>query len=73
MRFRHPQWLAALRGVASTAETPLAGVEDMRASEDPQDKVTISVAEAFTAAACGQPAEALRLARGALGIPVPSG
>ena len=31
-------WLAALRGDAATAETMLAGLPDLRASEDPQDK-----------------------------------
>ena len=32
-------WLAALRGDTATAETMLAGLKDLRASEDPQDKV----------------------------------
>ena len=31
-------WLAALRGDAAAAETMLAGLPDLRASEDPQDK-----------------------------------
>jgi len=67
-------WLAALRGDADTAETMLGGLRDLQASEDPQDKAKISIAEAFTAAARRQPGEALRRARdtlshvGALGI-----
>jgi class 3 adenylate cyclase/tetratricopeptide (TPR) repeat protein len=59
-------WLAALRGDATTAETMLAGLRDVRASEDPQDKAMISIVEAFTAAARRQPQEALRHARSAL-------
>jgi tetratricopeptide (TPR) repeat protein len=67
-------WLAALRGDAITAEALLSGLPDMRASEDPQDQATISTSEAFTAAACGRPEDALAHARatlahtGALGI-----
>jgi predicted ATPase len=59
-------WIAALRGDTRTAETMLARMRDLPASEDPQDKATISVAEAFTAAARGQPRDALRCARAAL-------
>jgi hypothetical protein len=65
---------ASLRGDAGTAAAVLAALVDLRASEDPQDKATVSVAEAFTAAAAGQPENALRHARetlahaGALGI-----
>ena len=59
-------WLAALRGEAPAAQAALAGLGDMRASEDPQDQALIALAEAFTAAACGQPAAALRHARTAL-------
>jgi hypothetical protein len=59
-------WLAALRGDVGTAETMLAGLTDTRASEDPQDKALVSVAEAFTAAARGQPENALRHARASL-------
>jgi class 3 adenylate cyclase/tetratricopeptide (TPR) repeat protein len=59
-------WIAALRGDTGTAETMLAGLRDMSASEDPQDQASISVAEAFTAAARGRPRDALRLARAAL-------
>ena len=59
-------WLAALRGDTATAETMLAGLRDLRASEGPQDKAEISIVEAFTAAARHQPHDALRHARGAL-------
>jgi predicted ATPase len=59
-------WLAALRGDAATAQTTLAAMPDLRASEEPQDKAKISVVEAFTAAARGQPQDALRHARDAL-------
>ncbi|HEY2307641.1 MAG TPA: adenylate/guanylate cyclase domain-containing protein [Streptosporangiaceae bacterium] len=67
-------WLAALRGDADTAGTMLGALRDLRASEDPQDKAKISIAEAFTTAARHQPGNALRHARdtlshvGALGI-----
>ena len=67
-------WLAALRGDAATAQTLLAALSDLRASEDPQDKAQISLEEAFTAAARGHQQDALRHARatlaqaGALGI-----
>jgi hypothetical protein len=60
-------WVAALRGDTPTAQRALAGLGDLRASEDPQDQATIAVAEAFIAAAGGQPAAALRHARTALG------
>ncbi|HKA95306.1 MAG TPA: adenylate/guanylate cyclase domain-containing protein [Streptosporangiaceae bacterium] len=59
-------WLAALRGDIKTAEEILAGLGDLRVSEDPQDKALISVVEAFTAAARGQPGNTLRHARGTL-------
>jgi len=67
-------WLAALRGDIATAQRMLAALPELRASEEPQDMARISIAEAFTAAARGQPHDALRLARhtlahvGALGI-----
>ena len=67
-------WLAALRGDAATAGTMLGALPDLRASEDPQDRTLISIAEAFTAAARHQPDKALGRARdtlsqvGALGI-----
>ena len=60
-------WLVALRGDAPAAQAILAGLGDLRASEDPQDQAFIAVAEAFTAAAARrQPAAALRHARAAL-------
>jgi class 3 adenylate cyclase/predicted ATPase len=43
-------WLAALRGDTATAQTMLAGLGDLRASEDPQEKSLISLVEGFTAA-----------------------
>ena len=67
-------WVAALHGDTPAAQAALAGLGDLRASEDPQDQALIAVVEAFTAAALGQPAAALRHARtvldqaGALGI-----
>jgi class 3 adenylate cyclase/tetratricopeptide (TPR) repeat protein len=59
-------WLTALRGDAGTAETMLAVLNDMRASEDPQDAGAVSLADAFTAAARGQWEAALRGARDTL-------
>jgi len=58
--------VAALRGDTPAAQAVLAGLGDLRASEDPQDQATIAVAEAFTAAAGRQSAAALRHARAAL-------
>jgi tetratricopeptide (TPR) repeat protein len=60
-------WLAALRGDTPAAQATLAGLGDLRATEDPQDRASIAVAEAFTAAARRQPTAALRHARAALG------
>jgi hypothetical protein len=59
-------WLEALRGDTGTAETMLAALPDLRASEDLQDKTGVGLAEAFTAAANGQLESALRHARGVL-------
>jgi class 3 adenylate cyclase/tetratricopeptide (TPR) repeat protein len=59
-------WLAALRGDATTADTMLAGLGDMRVSEDVQDKSLVAVVEAFTAAARRQQQDILRSARAAL-------
>jgi class 3 adenylate cyclase/predicted ATPase len=59
-------WLAALRGEVPAAQAILAGLDDLRASEDPQDQAAIAVTEAFTAAALREPAVALRHARTAL-------
>ena len=58
--------MAALRGDPPSAQATLAGLGDLRASEDPQDQTQIAVAEAFTAAARRQPAAALRHARAIL-------
>ena len=58
--------LAALRGDAATAETRLAALRDLRASEDAQDKSMVSLVEAFTAAARHRPEHALRHACDAL-------
>ena len=58
--------LAALRGDAATAQTMLAGLGDLRASEDPQEKSLISLVEAFAAAARRQWRDALRHARDTL-------
>ncbi len=59
-------WLAALRGDTATAGTLLAGLRDVRASEDPQDRSMVGTVEAFTAAARGEPRQALRHARAVL-------
>ena len=59
-------WLAALRGDAAAAQATLASLSNMRASDDPQDKSLIDIAEAFTAAARRQPQDALRDAHHAL-------
>jgi predicted ATPase len=59
-------WVAALRGDTPAAQAALAGLDDLRGSEDPQDQALIAVAEAFTAAARRQPDAALRCARIAL-------
>ena len=59
-------WLAALRGDTSAAQQALAGLPDLRASEDPQDQSVIAVAEGFIAAASREPAIALDRARAAL-------
>ena len=67
-------WLAALRGDTATAETMLAGLPDLRASENSQDQAMIAIVEAFIAVAQGRPRDALRHARdvlaraGAIGI-----
>jgi class 3 adenylate cyclase/predicted ATPase len=59
-------WLAALRGDAASAETMLAALGDMRASEDSQAKAAISLVEAFIAAARRQPGNALNRVRAIL-------
>jgi class 3 adenylate cyclase len=59
-------WVAALRGDTPSAQAALAGLGDKWVTEDPQDRAYVAVAEAFTAAARRQPADALRHARAAL-------
>ena len=59
-------WLTTLRGDATTAQTMLAALQDLRESEDPQDRALVSTVEAFTAAARHQPTDTLRCARGTL-------
>ncbi len=59
-------WLAALRGDVTAAQAELAGLQDLRASENLQDKALISMTESFTAAACRKPQDALRYARATL-------
>jgi class 3 adenylate cyclase/predicted ATPase len=59
-------WLAALRGDVGTAETMLMGLQDLRSSDNVQEKSLISIVEALTAGARPQPADALRHARAAL-------
>ena len=59
--------MAALRGDAPAAQAILAGLGDLRASEDPQDQTLVAIAEAFTAVIGGQPAAALRHAHAVLG------
>jgi hypothetical protein len=66
-------WLAALRGDAESAAETLAGMRDLRSSEDSQDKVFVSLVDAFTAIALGQPQDALRHARAAVADSGPLG
>jgi hypothetical protein len=61
-------WLAALRGDTAAAEHVLAGLPNLRASEDPQDQSVIAVAEGFIAADRRDPAAALGCARTALAL-----
>jgi class 3 adenylate cyclase/tetratricopeptide (TPR) repeat protein len=56
-------WLASLRGDTGKAATVLAGMEGLRTSESLQDKAAVALVEAFTAAARGQPGDALTQAR----------
>jgi hypothetical protein len=59
-------WLAALRGDTTAAQATLAGLADLRASEDPQDQALVSLVEGLTAAARRQPRAALGHARAIL-------
>ena len=68
-RVSSPATGAGWRRCAATPPPPrpmLAALQDLRASEDPQDKALIGIVEAFTAAARGQPENALRHARATL-------
>jgi class 3 adenylate cyclase/tetratricopeptide (TPR) repeat protein len=58
--------VAALRGDADAARACLDSLAILRASEDIQDKATVSVLAAFTAAAEGAPEQALGHARAAI-------
>ncbi|MCW2975749.1 MAG: adenylate/guanylate cyclase protein [Actinomycetia bacterium] len=60
-------WLAALRGDADTADGLLGHLDEKRASEDPQDKANVELAEAFAANTRRQPAAVLRHTLTALG------
>ena len=59
-------WLAALRGEVPAAQAILAGLGDLRASDDRQDHAVIALAEALAAPSGREPAAALRHARAAL-------
>jgi class 3 adenylate cyclase len=52
-------WLAALRGDPGTALDTLAALPGMLASEAPQDQASVGLLQALSAAADGQPAQAL--------------
>jgi hypothetical protein len=60
-------WLAALRGDAAAADAILAGIADLRASEDAQDRTQVTVTQAFAAAAHRRWHDALGHARVTLG------
>jgi len=62
----HQAELTAMRGDADRAQTMLATLPDMRASQEPQAQAQVSVVEAFTEAARRRPEAALRHARTAL-------
>jgi tetratricopeptide (TPR) repeat protein len=59
-------WLAALRGDSGTALGTLAGLSGLLASEAPQDRASVELLQALSAAAVGQPAQALAQARAVL-------
>jgi len=68
---RHSDLAAGLRKRMQLASDEMrfeeaTGLRDLLASEDPQDKATVSTVEAFTATARSQPGDALRHARGTL-------
>jgi class 3 adenylate cyclase/tetratricopeptide (TPR) repeat protein len=66
-------WLAALRGDVEGADALLAGLPDLRSSEDSQDRVFVAAVDAFAAAGRGEAQEALRLARASLDLSGPLG
>ena len=66
-------WVSLLRGDAQSAAEMLAGLRDLRSSEDSQDKVFINMVDAFAAARLGQPQDALRHARASLAHSGPLG
>jgi tetratricopeptide (TPR) repeat protein len=66
-------WLAALRGDAESAAETLAGMRDLRSSEDSQDKVFVGMVDAFAAVALGKPHDALRHARASVANSGPLG
>ena len=55
--------LVAARGDAAAAETMLATLQELRASEEPQLQAALSALDAFVAVARGEPENALRHAR----------
>jgi hypothetical protein len=61
-------WLAALRGDAAAAGTALAGLQDLRVTESPQDQSTLGLTAAYIAVASGEPEEALQHARAVLAL-----
>ena len=66
-------WVAALRGDPARAESLVAGLADLRATEDSQSQAGVALTDAFVAAARGHWADTLRLGRKTLEqIDVPS-
>jgi class 3 adenylate cyclase/predicted ATPase len=63
---RDRAWLVALRGDTGTADAMLAGLPDLRASENPQDRAFNAQVEAFVAVARGHREDVLRHARAGL-------
>jgi hypothetical protein len=59
-------WLAGLRGDTAAALDTLATRLSLLASEDVQDQAFVEMVRAFTSAALGEPAQALRHARAVL-------
>ena len=60
-------WVTGLHGDVPGAQSALAALGDMRASEDSQDQAFIPLLQAVTAAARQEPAAALKHARAVLG------